>query len=39
MASSPLGTVQNEDEGPRPGQQIVDVILPTYIMKPEETEM
>jgi hypothetical protein len=36
---SAVGTVLNEDDGPRPGQQIIDVILPTYIMKPDETEM
>ena len=36
---SDSGVVQNDDEGPRQGQQIIDVILPTYIMKPEETEI
>jgi hypothetical protein len=36
---SSKGVVQNEDDGPRPGQQIIDVMLPTYIMKPDETEM
>ena len=36
---SDSGVVQNDDEGPRHGQQIIDVILPTYIMKPEETEI
>ena len=34
-----IGVVQNDDDGPRPNQQIIDVILPTYIMKPEETEL
>jgi hypothetical protein len=36
---SALGTIQNDDEGPKPGQQIINVILPTYIMKPAENEM
>ena len=34
-----IGVVQNDDDGPRPNQQIIDVILLTYIMKPEETEL
>ena len=39
LKMSSKGVVQNEDDGPRPGQQIIDVMLPTYIMKPNETEM
>jgi len=39
MMQTATGTVQNDDDGPRPGQQIIDVILPNYIMKPAETEM
>mmetsp|Transcript_20883 Transcript_20883/g.61011 ORF Transcript_20883/g.61011 Transcript_20883/m.61011 type:complete len:138 (-) Transcript_20883:626-1039(-) len=31
--------IQSEDGGPKPGQQVIDVVLPTYIMKPEETEI
>ncbi|KAJ1449864.1 Tctex-1 family-domain-containing protein [Pelagophyceae sp. CCMP2097] len=27
------------DDGPRPGQQIIDVILPTYRMAPDEDEV
>lgn len=27
-----------QEEGPRPGQQIVEVVLPTYAMKPTEAE-
>lgn len=26
------------DEGPRPGQQVIEVVLPTYKLKPDETE-
>lgn len=27
-----------QDDGPRPGQQVVEVILPTYFMQPTEEE-
>ena len=36
---SEIGSVMNDDAGPRPGQQVIDVVLPTYIMSPEENEM
>ena len=36
---SEIGSVVNDDAGPRPGQQVIDVVLPTYIMSPEENEM
>ena len=26
------------DEGPRPGQQVIEVVLPTYAMNPSENE-
>ena len=26
------------DDGPRPGQQVIEVVLPTYSMNPSETE-
>ena len=39
MAQTTAGAIQNDDGGPRPGQSIIEVVLPTYIMKPEETEM
>eukprot|EP00633_Aureoumbra_lagunensis_P004256 CAMPEP_0197312692 /NCGR_PEP_ID=MMETSP0891-20130614/22875_1 /TAXON_ID=44058 ORGANISM="Aureoumbra lagunensis, Strain CCMP1510" /NCGR_SAMPLE_ID=MMETSP0891 /ASSEMBLY_ACC=CAM_ASM_000534 /LENGTH=127 /DNA_ID=CAMNT_0042800053 /DNA_START=14 /DNA_END=394 /DNA_ORIENTATION=+ len=29
---------QAEDGGPRPGQRVIEVILPTYAMKPGEDE-
>lgn len=27
-----------QDDGPRPGQPVVEVVLPTYAMKPKESE-
>ena len=39
QAQTTQGAIQNDDGGPRPGQSIIEVVLPTYIMKPEETEM
>lgn len=42
-APEPLQSVHgiplNDDGGPKAGQQIIEVVLPTYIMKPEETEI
>lgn len=29
---------QQQQEGPRPGQQVIEVLLPTYAMKPSEKE-
>jgi len=31
--------IENDDAGPKPGQQIIDVVLPNYITKPDETEV
>uniref|UniRef100_A0A7S2FB08 Dynein light chain n=1 Tax=Florenciella parvula TaxID=236787 RepID=A0A7S2FB08_9STRA len=39
QAQTTQGAIQNDDGGPRPGQSIIEVVLPTYIMKPEETEI